>query len=101
VVAACSYEARKFGIHSAMASSTAFNNKFLAKVASDINKPDGITVVTPEMADSFIDSLPVRKFFGVGKVTDFHTQEIGVSNNGQLLLPFIFPGDPLNVQQLW
>jgi DNA polymerase-4 len=151
VVAACSYEARKFGIHSAMASSTAYRlcpdavfirsrfdvyravssqireifceytdlveplsldeafldvtenykgmpsatliareikrkvydrtggltssagvsfNKFLAKVASDINKPDGITVITPDMADEFIDRLPIRKFFGVGKVTE-------------------------------
>ena len=151
VVAACSYEARKFGIHSAMASSRAYRlcphviflrprfdlyrsvsseirgifceytnlieplsldeafldvtnnfkgmssatllareikkkiydrtggltasagvsfNKFIAKVASDINKPDGITVITPEMADEFIDKLPIRKFFGVGKVTE-------------------------------
>jgi len=151
VVAACSYEARKFGIHSAMASVTAYRlcpdavfirprfdvyravssqireifceytdlveplsldeafldvtenykgmpsatliareikrkvydrtggltssagvsfNKFLAKVASDINKPDGITVITPDMADEFIDRLPIRKFFGVGKVTE-------------------------------
>jgi DNA polymerase-4 len=151
VVAACSYEARKFGIHSAMASSTAYRlcpdavfirsrfdvyravssqireifceytdlveplsldeafldvtenykgtpsatliareikrkvydrtggltssagvsfNKFLAKGASDINKPDGITVITPDMADEFMDRLPIRKFFGVGKVTE-------------------------------
>lgn len=45
-------------------------NKFLAKVASDVNKPDGITVITPEMADEFIDRLPIGKFFGVGKVTE-------------------------------
>ena len=151
VVAACSYEARKFGVHSAMPSATAYRlcpdavfirprfdvyravsaqireiffeytdlveplsldeafldvtsnykalpsatliarelknkiyhrtkeltasagvsfNKFLAKVASDMNKPDGITVVTPDMADEFIEKLPIRKFFGVGKVTE-------------------------------
>jgi DNA polymerase-4 len=35
-----------------------------------VNKPDGITVITPEMADEFIDRLPIRKFFGVGKVTE-------------------------------
>ena len=151
VVAACSYEARKFGVHSAMASTTAYKlcpdaifirprfdvyksvsliireifheytdlveplsldeafldvtenfkqmpsatliakeikkkiyartgrltasagisfNKFLAKVASDINKPDGITVITPDIAADFIDRLPIRKFFGVGKVTE-------------------------------
>jgi DNA polymerase-4 len=159
VVAACSYEARKFGIHSAMASSTAYRlcpeavfirprfdayravsseirkifyeytdlveplsldeafldvtenfkgmpsatliareikkkiyektgkltasagvsfNKFIAKVASDVNKPDGITVITPEMADEFIDKLPIRKFFGVGKVTEEKMLNLGI-----------------------
>jgi len=165
VVAACSYEARKFGIHSAMASSTAYKlcpaavfirprfdvykavsseireifhdytnlveplsldeafldvtenfkqvasatliakeireqiysrtgrltasagvsfNKFLAKVASDINKPDGITVITPEMADSFIDRLPIRKFFGVGKVTEEKMMGFGIKTGADL-----------------
>ena len=165
VVAACSYEARKFGIHSAMASSTAFRlcpdaifvrprfdvysavsseirevfqeytdlveplsldeafldvtqnfkkmasatliareikkkifnrtgrltasagvsfNKFLAKVASDINKPDGITVITPAMADSFIDRLPIRKFFGVGKVTEEKMIGLGINTGADL-----------------
>jgi DNA polymerase-4 len=165
VVAACSYEARKFGIHSAMASSTAFKlcpdaifvrprfdvysavsseirevfqeytdlveplsldeafldvtqnfkkmasatliakeikkkifnrtgrltasagvsfNKFLAKVASDINKPDGITVITPAMADSFIDRLPIRKFFGVGKVTEEKMIGFGINTGADL-----------------
>ena len=165
VVAACSYEARKFGIHSAMASSTAFKlcpdaifvrprfdvysavsleirevfqeytdlveplsldeafldvtqnfkkmasatliakeikkkifnrtgrltasagvsfNKFLAKVASDINKPDGITVITPAMADSFIDRLPIRKFFGVGKVTEEKMIGLGINTGADL-----------------
>ncbi len=44
-------------------------NKFLAKIASDVNKPDGIYVITPEMAQEFIDNLEVKKFFGIGKVT--------------------------------
>jgi DNA polymerase-4 len=44
-------------------------NKFLAKVASDVNKPNGIFVVTPEKAQEFIDNLEIRKFFGIGKVT--------------------------------
>lgn len=44
-------------------------NKFLAKVASDVNKPNGIFVVTPNKAQQFIDNLEVRKFFGIGKVT--------------------------------
>ena len=165
VVAACSYEARKFGIHSAMASSTAYKlcpdaifirprfdaykavsgdirqtffeytdlveplsldeafldvtvnfkqmasatliareikkkiydrtagltasagvsfNKFLAKVASDVNKPDGLTVITPEMANRFIDSLPVRKFFGVGKVTEERMAGLGIKTGADL-----------------
>ena len=44
-------------------------NKFLAKIASDWNKPDGQYVITPEEIDDFITSLPVRKLYGVGKVT--------------------------------
>jgi DNA polymerase-4 len=165
VVAACSYEAREFGIHSAMASSTAYKlcpqavfirprfdayravsseireifyeytdlveplsldeaflevtenfkgmpsatliareikkkiyektgkltasagvsfNKFLAKVASDVNKPDGITVITPEMADEFIDRLPIRKFFGVGKVTEEKMISLGIKTGADL-----------------
>jgi DNA polymerase-4 len=165
VVAACSYEARKFGIHSAMASSTAYRlcpdavfirprfdmyravstqireifyeytdlveplsldeafldvtenykgmpsatliakeikrkiyrrtggltasagvsfNKFLAKVASDINKPDGIMVITPEMAAEFIDRLPIRKFFGVGKVTEEKMLNLGIKTGADL-----------------
>jgi len=165
VVAACSYEARKFGIHSAMASATAYRlcpdavfirsrfdvyravssqireifceytdlveplsldeafldvtenykgmpsatliareikrkvydrtggltssagvsfNKFLAKVASDINKPDGITVITPEMADEFMNKLPIRKFFGVGKVTEEKMFSFGIKTGADL-----------------
>ena len=59
-------------------------NKFLAKVASDINKPDGITVITPEMADEFIDKLPIRKFFGVGKVTEEKMLNIGIKTGADL-----------------
>jgi DNA polymerase-4 len=165
VVAACSYEAREFGIHSAMASSTAYKlcpqavfirprfdayravsseireifyeytdlveplsldeafldvtenfkgmpsatliareikkkiyektgnltasagvsfNKFLAKVASDVNKPDGITVITPQMAEEFIDRLPIRKFFGVGKVTEEKMINLGIKTGADL-----------------
>ena len=44
-------------------------NKFLAKIASDINKPNGMKVITPEEAIPFIEKLPVEKFHGIGKVT--------------------------------
>ncbi len=43
--------------------------KFLAKIASDEKKPDGLFVITPAEAETFIDKLEVRKFFGIGKVT--------------------------------
>lgn len=59
-------------------------NKFIAKVASDFNKPDGITVVTPEMADAFIDKLPIRKFFGVGKVTEEKMLNLGIRTGADL-----------------
>lgn len=164
VVAACSYEARRFGIHSAMASSVAYRLcphavfihgnfdeyhivseqiheifhehtdlvepmsldeayldvtenktgcpyatriameirhkilqktrltasagvsycKFLAKVASDYNKPDGLTVITPEQADGFIDRLPIGKFYGIGKVTEKRMIQLGVRTGHDL-----------------
>lgn len=43
--------------------------KFLAKVASDINKPNGLTVIKPAQAEAFLERLPIRKFFGIGKKT--------------------------------
>lgn len=165
VVAACSYEARNFGIHSAMACATAYKrcplaifirprfevyksvsqqirkiffqytdlveplsldeafldvtrnkvglssatqiaqqirrqifqktggltasagvsfNKFLAKVASDCNKPDGITIITPDQAAAFIDQLPIRKFFGVGRVTEERMFNLGIATGKDL-----------------
>lgn len=53
-------------------------NKFLAKVASDVNKPNGIFVVTPIEAQEFIDNLEVKKFFGIGKVTASKLNKMGV-----------------------
>lgn len=44
-------------------------NKFLAKTASDMDKPDGLYVILPKDADAFTASLPINKFFGIGKVT--------------------------------
>ena len=164
VVAACSYEARKYGIHSAMASSTAYRlcphaffvrprfdvyrrvsqqirhifheytnlveplsldeayldvtenkksmtyatdiakeilrkifdrtgltasagvsfNKFLAKVASDYHKPHGLTVITPKLADQFIANLPIRKFHGVGRVTEQKMLALGIKTGADL-----------------
>ena len=59
-------------------------NKFLAKIASDMDKPDGLYVITPDKAQSFIDELPVEKFFGVGKVTAARMKELGIHKGADL-----------------
>ncbi|NET37274.1 MAG: DNA polymerase IV [Cyanothece sp. SIO1E1] len=59
-------------------------NKFLAKVASDINKPDGIKVITPEEALPFLESLPIKKFHGIGKVTAEKMKRMGVFTGKEL-----------------
>jgi DNA polymerase-4 len=164
VVAACSYEARKFGIHSAMPSAEAFRkcpdgifvkprfaiyqqasrqiqavfqeftnvveplsldeayldvthnvlfggsafklareikavilertqlvasagvsyNKFLAKIASDYDKPDGIYCILPEQGEEFVATLPVGKFHGVGKVTEARMHSLGIHTGADL-----------------
>ena len=164
VVAACSYEARKFGIHSAMACSRAYRlcpnavfvkprfdayrqasadihevfreitplieplsldeayldvsdsteqqgsatliaqlikqrilertglvasagisyNKFLAKIASDMDKPDGIYVIRPEQGLEFVSTLPVKKIHGVGKVTEKKMLGLGIETGADL-----------------
>jgi DNA polymerase-4 len=53
-------------------------NKFLAKLASDWRKPDGLFVVQPEEVDSFLLPLPVSRLPGVGKVTEKRLEELGV-----------------------
>jgi DNA polymerase-4 len=164
VVAACSYEARKFGIHSAMPSAEAFRrcpdaifvkprfaiyqqasrqiqsvfreftdvieplsldeayldvtqntlfegsafklareikaiifertqlvasagvsyNKFLAKIASDFDKPDGIYCILPEQGEEFVATLPVGKFHGVGRVTEARMHSLGIHTGADL-----------------
>lgn len=59
-------------------------NKFIAKVASDFNKPKGITIVTPDMAKKFIEELPIRKFWGVGKVTEKKMLQLGIKTGLEL-----------------
>jgi DNA polymerase-4 len=53
-------------------------NKFVAKVASDFNKPNGQKTVNPEEVISFLESLPIRKFYGVGKVTTEKMYQLGI-----------------------
>jgi DNA polymerase-4 len=55
-------------------------NKFIAKIASDWNKPDGLFVVRPQEVDAFVAALPVDKLFGVGKVTAAKLKRLGVTN---------------------
>lgn len=59
-------------------------NKFLAKVASDINKPDGMKVIMPEEAPAFLAALPVENFHGIGKVTAARMHKMGFRTGGDL-----------------
>ena len=59
-------------------------NKFLAKIASDYQKPDGLFVITPKMATSFIEQLPISKFHGIGKVTAERMANMGIHNGADL-----------------
>lgn len=59
-------------------------NKFVAKIASDWNKPDGLFVVRPRDVDTFVAALPVSKLHGVGKVTGARLKALGVETCADL-----------------
>jgi len=59
-------------------------NKFLAKIASDIDKPDGFVVVEPDRVQAFLDPLPVSRLWGVGKVADRALERLGIRRVEQL-----------------
>jgi DNA polymerase-4 len=59
-------------------------NKFLAKLASDVRKPDGLFVVQPDEVDAFLVGLPVGRIPGVGKVTDAQLAALGIRTIGEL-----------------
>ncbi len=59
-------------------------NKFIAKIASDINKPNGICVVPPDKGPALLASLPIGRFHGVGKVTERRMMENGISTGQDL-----------------
>ncbi|HLL27533.1 MAG TPA: DNA polymerase IV [Xanthobacteraceae bacterium] len=59
-------------------------NKFLAKLASDYRKPDGLYVITPAMGAAFVEALPVGKFHGVGPATTAKMNRLGIYNGSDL-----------------
>ena len=59
-------------------------NKFVAKIASDINKPNGLKFIGPSAIEAFMEKLPVEKFHGVGKVTATKMKEMGLHTGADL-----------------
>lgn len=59
-------------------------NKFLAKVASDLNKPDGIAVITPDKAEAFLEGLGIRAFHGIGEATEARMKGLGIATGKDL-----------------
>jgi DNA polymerase IV len=61
-------------------------NKFLAKIASDLDKPDGLYLITPKQGLEFVEQLPIHKFHGVGKATAQKMHNLGVKTGKDLKL---------------
>jgi DNA polymerase-4 len=59
-------------------------SKFLAKIASDVNKPNGQFLITPDQGSEFIDKLPIADFHGIGPVTANKMHELGITNGADL-----------------
>jgi len=59
-------------------------NKFVAKIASDLNKPDGLAFIGPSSIEDFMEKLPVEKFFGVGRVTAERMKQMGLHTGADL-----------------
>ncbi len=60
------------------------HNKFLAKLASDIRKPDGLVLVDPEQVHAFLDPMPISRLWGIGKRTAPKLKALGILTIGQL-----------------
>jgi DNA polymerase-4 len=58
--------------------------KFLAKMASDLNKPNGLAKILPHEAEAFLEKLPIEKFHGIGKATAAKMRKIGIHNGYDL-----------------
>ena len=59
-------------------------NKFLAKLASEVNKPNGFYLITPEQGPAFVEQLPIGKFHGIGKKTEAKMQQLGIRTGADL-----------------
>ena len=59
-------------------------NKFLAKIASDLNKPDGLSLIAPDQAEAFIEKLPIEEFYGVGPATATKMKALGIHSGADL-----------------
>ncbi|MFT7377643.1 MAG: DNA polymerase-4 [Sphingobacteriales bacterium] len=59
-------------------------NKFLAKTASDLNKPDGLSIITQDEAADFVAKLKIEKFYGIGSATAEKMHKLGISNGADL-----------------
>ncbi len=66
------------------ASAGVSSNKFVAKIASDLQKPDGLTFIGPSRIEEFMEKLPVEKFFGVGKLTADKMKKLGLFTGADL-----------------
>ena len=76
---------RKIKVNTGLTASAGVSiNKFLAKVASDLHKPDGLSVILPADVQKFIDELPIQKFYGIGKSTAQKMRLLGIENGKDL-----------------
>ncbi len=59
-------------------------NKFVAKIASDLNKPNGVSVIEPDQVEDFLAALPIGKFHGIGKVTEARKLRLNIITGADL-----------------
>jgi len=59
-------------------------NKFLAKIGSELNKPDGLAVIPPQKAQEILFNLPIEKFYGIGKVTAARMKKLDINTGKEL-----------------
>ncbi len=81
---ACDIKSRIKDMTGLTASAGVSVNKFLAKIASDMDKPDGLYVIKPHEVEAFINELPVDKFYGVGIVTARKMRQQGIFKGSDL-----------------